>query len=234
MVLKKYLQKLMVDIKGTEYSNYFEMLKIIQKILLLLLLSPLGCAALTDTESRNQHVIDSFPATNNGDRGKYLNLTSCSTFNSTLDSKFSLTTESSSAYGVYLGYQLNKILSVEGGYTSLLTDTIVKASGNAIGTTSISGGEVALLINFPASPLLSPFIRVGATRMLETDVVSAAYGGGSTKISLSGNVYGVGFQFNIMRGLYLRTGFNAYNLKDTPGTYTPYLQDVYGSLIYKY
>jgi hypothetical protein len=224
----------MVDIKCVEYSNYFEILRIMKKILLLLLLSPLGCTALAEGNKRNQHVIDSFPAINNGDRGKYFNVTSGSIFNSTLDSSFSLAAESSSSYGVYLGYQFNRILSVEGGYTSLLSDTNVKASGNTIGTTSISGGEAALLINYPASPLLSPFIRVGVTKMLETDEVSAAYGGGSTKTSLSGNVYGIGVQFNIMRGLYLRVGYSAYNLKDTPGTYAPCLQDVYGSLIYKY
>ena len=232
--MKKHHQKFIFDIKGMEYSKYFEMLKIMRQILLLLFLSPLSCAALTVGENRNKYVIDSYPAMNNGDRGKYLNVTSSSTFNSTLDSKFSLVAESSSSYGVYLGYQFNKILSVEGGYTSLLTDTIVKASSNAIGTTSISGGEVAMLINFPAWQLLSPFIRVGSARMLETDVVNAAYGGGSTKTSLSGNVFGVGFQFNIMRGLYLRVGYNSYNLKDTPNTYTPHLQDMYGSLIYKY
>ena len=108
----------------------------------------------------------------------------------------------------YLGYKFNQIFSIEGGYTYLLTG----ASSGAATTVNLGGPELAGLIRFRLNDRVSPFLRVGYTKMAEKQIV----GGSVTSIeNLIGPSYGGCIQFYETDHLSLRLGYNVYTLQTT-------------------
>ncbi len=106
----------------------------------------------------------------------------------------------------YLGYKFNSFFSVEGGYTSLLT---YSTSGPAT-LTSIAGPEVAGIIRFIINDRVSPFVRIGFTKM----ALKNASNGTVTSIeNIYGPTYGIGLQFYLVDHLGMRLGYTEYHLQ---------------------
>lgn len=106
----------------------------------------------------------------------------------------------------YLGYKFNSYFSVEGGYTSLLN----QSSSGPTTATSISGPEFAGIVKFVINDRVSPFIRVGFTKM---SIKSNSTSGASSIENIYGPSYGAGLQFYEIDHLALRVGYNVYNLQ---------------------
>ncbi len=106
----------------------------------------------------------------------------------------------------YIGYKFNRALSVEGGYTSLLNQ-----SSSGAGTfASIGGPEIAGLVRFSINDRVSPFLRLGYTKMALKNSTSSVV----TSIeNVYGPSYGAGLQFYETDHLSLRFGYNVYNLQ---------------------
>lgn len=106
----------------------------------------------------------------------------------------------------FIGYKFNSFLSVEGGYNALLTQS---SSGPAT-TTSIAGPEAAGIIRFIINDRVSPFVRLGFTRM----ALKNASNGTVTSIeNIYGPTYGVGLQFYLSDHLGMRLGYTEYHLQ---------------------
>jgi|GEM_PF-6886718 len=106
----------------------------------------------------------------------------------------------------YIGYKFYSIFSIEGGYTSLLNQVNAGTSSVA----SIAGPEVAGIIRFVINDRVSPFLRVGYTKMALKETTT---GGASTIENIYGPSYGLGIQFYETDHLSLRVGYNVYNLQ---------------------
>jgi len=119
-----------------------------------------------------------------------------------------LATDSGISRAGYIGYQFNSVFSVEGGYTSLLN----QANSGSSSVVSIGGPEIAGFIRFRINDRVSPFIRVGFTKMA---LKETSTGGASTIENIYGPSYGLGLQFYETDNLSLRFGYNAYNLQTT-------------------
>jgi len=147
------------------------------------------------------------------------------------------TIDAGSSYGVYLGYHFNPVFSLEGGYTSLLSNANLTSSGINAYTASISGAEIAGVFSFPVSQFFSPYLRVGSVSMSSAlSPTSANVGGASSSDTLSGLTYGVGLQLNLNKRLGIRLGYSAYKLTDTTATpnTTMNLNNANGSIVYKF
>jgi len=106
----------------------------------------------------------------------------------------------------YLGYKFNSFFSVEGGYNALLT----QSNSGPAKVTSIAGPEVAGIIRFIINNRVSPFVRLGYTRM----ALKNASNGNVTSIeNIYGPTYGVGLQFYLSDHLGLRLGYTEYHLQ---------------------
>jgi opacity protein-like surface antigen len=106
----------------------------------------------------------------------------------------------------YIGYKFNRVFSVEGGYTLLLNQAT-----SGVGTfVSLGGPEIAGLVRFSINDRVSPFLRVGYTKMALKNATSSVV----TSIeNVYGPSYGAGLQFYQTDHLSLRLGYNAYNLQ---------------------
>lgn len=106
----------------------------------------------------------------------------------------------------YVGYKVNSFFSVEGGYTSLLT----QSNAGPATVTSIAGPEVAGIVRFIINNRVSPFVRLGFTKMASKN----ASNGIVTSIEdIYGPSYGVGLQFYLSDHLGLRLGYTEYHLQ---------------------
>ena len=111
----------------------------------------------------------------------------------------------------YIGYKFNTVFSVEGGYTSLLT----QASSGPGTFVSIGGPEFAGIMRISINDRVSPFLRVGYTKMALKNATSSTI----TSIeNIYGPSYGAGLQFYETDHLSLRVGYSVYNLQ-TSGDY---------------
>ena len=106
----------------------------------------------------------------------------------------------------YIGYKFNTVFSIEGGYTSLLNQ-----SSSGAGTfVSIGGPEIAGIMRISINDRVSPFLRVGYTKMALKNSNSSTV----TSIeNIYGPSYGAGLQFYETDHLSLRVGYNVYNLQ---------------------
>jgi opacity protein-like surface antigen len=106
----------------------------------------------------------------------------------------------------YIGYKFNRVLSVEGGYTLLLN----QATAGAGTFVTLGGPEIAGLVRFSINDRVSPFLRLGYTKMALKNATSSVV----TSIeNVYGPSYGAGLQFYQTDHLSLRLGYNAYNLQ---------------------
>jgi hypothetical protein len=106
----------------------------------------------------------------------------------------------------YVGYKFNSFLSVEGGYTALLTQS---KSGPAT-LTSIAGPEVVGIFRFIINDRVSPFVRLGYTKM----ALKNSSNGSITSIeNIYGPTYGLGLQFYLSDHLGFRMGYTEYHLQ---------------------
>jgi opacity protein-like surface antigen len=106
----------------------------------------------------------------------------------------------------YVGYKFNSIFSLEGGYTSLLTQS---KSGTAT-LTSIAGPEVAGIVRFNINDRVAPFVRVGYTKMALKNSTSGTVTGIE---NIYGPTYGLGLQFYLSDHLGFRLGYTEYHLQ---------------------
>lgn len=141
------------------------------------------------------------------------------------------TLDSSTSFGLRLGFRANPNIAIEAGYTSLLNKTNVTYSATtqsqlkAGGITQSSnvtsdGTEVAGIFSFPVGEALSPFVRLGFANMSQTTetVSSKASNNSTTTNKYSGLTYGVGVQYALSKSTAVRLGYDGYNLKCSDST----------------
>jgi hypothetical protein len=122
-----------------------------------------------------------------------------------------LATDGGISEGGYIGYKFNPFFSVEGGYTSLLS----QSSSGANTVVSIVGSEVAGILRWPINNRVSPFFRVGFSRLAQKTTVT---GSPTSMEIIYGPSYGLGLQFYETDHVSLRMGYSSYELQ-TSGDY---------------
>lgn len=137
-------------------------------------------------------------------------------------------TQSGTSYSLMFGYEVNKYLAAEVGYTSLLSSASTsgaKLTGNDTSqsrTNTVSGFEIAAAASWPINEQFSVFYRLGYAMMSASASFSGAgtgytYTGSVPSYNLNGMVYGPGVKYTVTKGMDLRVGYNTYNL---PGSYS--------------
>lgn len=131
----------------------------------------------------------------------------------------------SEGWKVYGGYQFNKYLALEGGYTNLndahANTTITAPSAGTIRTNvATDAWSLAAVGTYPITDKFSVMGKVGAAYVL-TEITAKATGSGSgTTASVAVGddsyrpVYGLGVSYALLDNLNLRAEYERFDLKD--------------------
>ncbi|WP_296892155.1 outer membrane protein transport protein [Thiobacillus sp.] len=131
----------------------------------------------------------------------------------------------SEGWKVYGGYQFNKYLALEGGYTNLndahANTTITAPSAGTIRTNvATDAWSLAAVGTYPITDKFSLMGKVGAAYVL-TEITASATGSGSgTTASVAVGddsyrpVYGLGASYALLDNLNLRAEYERFDLKD--------------------
>ena len=120
------------------------------------------------------------------------------------------------------GYQFNPKFSAEGGYTSLANNANINNLATGVtGNSSVAGGEVAALINFPVTLRSAIFARLGYAYMMATgEVTNLGTNTTLSEVDFAGATYGLGVKYYLGRLFAVSAGFNVYQLNNSSCTTT--------------
>ena len=131
------------------------------------------------------------------------------------------------AYRVQLGYRLNDLWSVEGGFTSLGTvsyaasGTFAAAAARATEQAKITAWNVSGVGKFPVSQAVSLVGKVGLTRVETTDSATAPGVGMSfwvnSNVVRTGLTYGIGLNIDVNNHFAVRGDMDSYDTGTSTG-----------------
>lgn len=141
-------------------------------------------------------------------------------------------TDSGMSFGGLAGYQINPVWSVEGGYTSLVSDAGITAAG-VTGKVSLSGFEFAGVYTHPINDQVSALVRLGyASMTIKANVTAPVVV--STSDDVSGTLFGVAGQYQLNEQLAVRAGFNSYSLSTSSGASGESPNNFFAAAVYKF